>query len=66
MSEEKVKSKFEQAKGHIKEKSGKLTGNKKLQSKGFVEKTAAKGKELVSDAKDTVEDVIDAIKDKSK
>lgn len=62
MSEEKEKLKFKQAKGHIKEKSGKLTGNQKLQSKGLVEKTAAKGKELVSDAKDT----IDAIKDKSK
>ena len=54
MSEEKLKSKIEQASGVIKEGTGKLTGDKELEAKGFVEKTIAKGKELVDDAKEAV------------
>ncbi|MFR1318053.1 MAG: CsbD family protein [Peptostreptococcus anaerobius] len=39
MSEEKLKSKIEQASGVLKEGTGKLTGDKELEAKGFVEKT---------------------------
>ncbi|HHH8376360.1 TPA: CsbD family protein, partial [Streptococcus pyogenes] len=52
MSEEKLKSKIEQASGGLKEGAGKLTGDKELEAKGFVEKTIAKGKELADDAKE--------------
>ncbi|HEQ8524330.1 TPA: CsbD family protein [Streptococcus pyogenes] len=51
MSEEKLKAKVEQASGSLKEGAGKLTGDKELEAKGFVEKTIAKGKELADDAK---------------
>ncbi|WP_164683867.1 CsbD family protein [Streptococcus hyointestinalis] len=66
MSEEKLKAKLDQAAGSLKEKVGKVTGDKKLEAEGFVDKTVAKGKELAGDAKETVEGVVDSIKDKLK
>ncbi|MCI6870993.1 CsbD family protein [Streptococcus hyointestinalis] len=66
MSEEKLKAKLDQAAGSLKEKVGKVTGDKKLEAEGFVDKTIAKGKELADDAKETVEGVVDSIKDKLK
>lgn len=66
MSEEKLKSKIEQASGTLKEGAGKLTGDKELEAKGFVEKTIAKGKELADDAKEAVEGAVDAVKEKLK
>ena len=66
MSEEKLKSKIEQASGVLKEGAGKLTGDKELEAKGFVEKTIAKGKELADDAKEAVEGAVDAVKEKLK
>ncbi len=66
MSEEKLKSKIEQASGGLKEGAGKLTGDKELEAKGFVEKTIAKGKELADDAKEAVEGAVDAVKEKLK
>ncbi|HFH7719150.1 TPA: CsbD family protein [Streptococcus agalactiae] len=66
MSQEKLKSKVEQASGSLKERAGKLTGDKELEAKGFVEKTIAKGKELADDAKDAVEEAVDVVKEKLK
>ncbi|VTT01790.1 CsbD family protein [Streptococcus dysgalactiae] len=66
MSEEKLKEKVEQASGSLKEGAGKLTGDKELEAKGFVEKTIAKGKELADDAKEVVEGAVDAVKEKLK
>ena len=66
MSEEKLKAKLDLAAGSLKEKVGKVTGDKKLEAEGFVDKTIAKGKELADDAKETVEGVVDSIKDKLK
>ncbi|WP_115343282.1 CsbD family protein [Streptococcus agalactiae] len=45
---------------------GKITGDKELEAKGFIEKTIAKGKELADDAKDAVEGAVDAVKEKLK
>ncbi|HGD5686021.1 TPA: CsbD family protein, partial [Streptococcus agalactiae] len=39
MSQEKLKAKVEQASGSLKEGFGKITGDKELEAKGFVEKT---------------------------
>ena len=39
----------------LKENVGKLTGDKKLESEGAVEKTTAKVKDVVEDVKDAVE-----------
>ncbi|HFZ9758256.1 TPA: CsbD family protein [Streptococcus agalactiae] len=66
MSQEKLKSKVEQASGSLKEGAGKLTGDKELEAKGFVEKTITKGKELADDAKDAVEEAVDVVKEKLK
>ncbi|WP_224208928.1 CsbD family protein [Streptococcus agalactiae] len=51
MSQEKLKSKLDQAKGGAKEGFGKITGDKELEAK-----TIAKGKELADDAKDAVKE----------
>lgn len=63
MSEEKLNAKLDQVTGGIKEGFGKLTGDTKTEVEGFVEKTVAKGKELVEDAKDAVEGAVEGIKD---
>ncbi|TWT10490.1 CsbD family protein [Streptococcus sp. sy004] len=57
-------SKLDELKGNVKEAAGKLTGDKELQAKGFVEKTLAKGKELVEDAKDAVDGAVESVKEK--
>ena len=56
-----LEEKLNQAKGALKENVGKLTGDKKLESEGAVEKTTAKVKDVVEDVKDAVEDVKDAV-----
>ena len=50
-----LEDKLNQAKGALKENAGKLTGDKKLESEGAVEKTTAKVKDVVEDVKDAVE-----------
>lgn len=62
MSEDKLSSKFDQAKGALKEGFGKLTGDAKTEAEGLVEKTAGKAKELAEDAKDAVEGAVEGIK----
>ncbi|EHI69608.1 CsbD family protein [Streptococcus ictaluri] len=66
MSEEKLKAKLAQVKGGLKEGAGKVSGDKELEAKGFMEKTLAKGKELAEEAKEAVEDAFDHVKDKMK
>lgn len=63
MSEEKLHEKLDQLTGGIKEGFGKLTDDAKTQTEGLVQKTVAKGKELVDDAKDAVEGAKDAVED---
>lgn len=62
MSDEKIKAKLDQVKGGIKQVVGKVTENKKLEAKGMVEKTIAKGKEIVDDIKEGSEGAVDSIK----
>ena len=45
-----LEEKLNQAKGALKENVGKLTGDKKLESEGAVEKTTAKVKDVVEGA----------------
>ncbi|KGL38605.1 CsbD family protein [Listeria newyorkensis] len=56
------KGKKEQVKGGVKEKTGKLTGDKEKQTEGFLEKAKGKVKEAASDAKETAEGVKNAVK----
>lgn len=62
MSDEKIKAKLDQVKGGIKQVVGKATENKKLEAEGMVEKTIAKGKEIVDDIKEGSERAVDNIK----
>ncbi len=62
MSDEKIKAKLDQVKGGIKQVVGKVTENKKLEAEGMVEKTIAKGKEIIDDIKEGSEGAVDSIK----
>lgn len=55
MSEDKISAKLEQLSGSVKEGFGKLTGDKEIEVEGIVEKGIGKAKELVEDAKDSIE-----------
>ena len=55
-------NKFEQAKGNIKETVGNATDNKNLEQEGKEDKTFGKAKEVVDNAKEKANDVIDKFK----
>lgn len=55
--------KLDQVVGGLKEAAGKVTGDKKTEAEGFVEKAAGKAKELAEDAKGAVEGAVEGIKD---
>ena len=57
-----LENKLEQATGAIKEGFGKVTGDGKTEAEGAVEKTVAKAKEVVEDAKDAVEGAVEGLK----
>ena len=62
MSEKKYDAKLDQIKGNLIEGFGKVTGDKKLETEGFAEKTIAKGKELASDVKESAEGAVEGVK----
>jgi uncharacterized protein YjbJ (UPF0337 family) len=62
MSDEKYKAKLNQVKGSLKEGLGKVTGDKKVEIEGLVDKTLAKGREIVDDIKEGSEGAVDSIK----
>lgn len=57
-----LENKLEQATGAIKEGFGKVTGDGKTEAEGAVEKTVAKAKEVVEDAKDAAEGAVEGLK----
>lgn len=57
-----LEQKIDQAKGAVKENVGKVTGDKKLESEGVVDKTVAKVKDVAEDIKDAVEGTIEGVK----
>lgn len=54
MNKDQVKGRMEEAKGAIKETTGKVVGNTKLQTEGTVDKAAGKTQASYGDAKDKV------------
>ena len=62
MSEDKISAKLAQLSGSVKEGFGKLTGDKEIEVEGIVEKGIGKAKELVEDAKDSIEGAVQGIK----
>ena len=61
-----LENKLEQATGAIKEGFGKVTGDSKTEAEGTVEKTIAKAKEVVEDAKGAVEGAVEGLKNSFK
>lgn len=57
-----VENKADELKGLAKEKLGKITGDKKTESEGLVEKTLSKAKEAFADAKDAIDGVASGVK----
>lgn len=55
-------SKFEQAKGNLKETAGNAMGNDKLEKEGKEDKASGKVKEAAESAKDKVNDFVDKFK----
>lgn len=63
MSENKLDAVVDKVVGATKEVAGKVTGNKKLQAEGKTQKAGGKVKEVVADAKDVVDGVVDGTKE---
>lgn len=57
-----IEKKLDQAKGAVKEGVGKVTGDKKMEIEGAVEKAAAKVKEVGENVKDSVEGAVEGLK----
>jgi uncharacterized protein YjbJ (UPF0337 family) len=55
---------LDQAKGRIKQAAGDLTDNEKLKREGKLDESAGKAKEVLEDAKDKGDDLIDSMKDR--
>lgn len=57
-----IEKKLDQAKGAVKEGVGKVTGDKKMEIEGAVEKAAAKVKEVGESVKDSIEGAVEGLK----
>ena len=57
-------STFDDAKGRAKEAVGDLTDNDEMKTEGKADQLGAKVKEMAENAKDKVQDVVDAAKEK--
>ena len=56
MNKDQVKGRAEEAKGAIKEVTGKVTGDKTLEAKGYIEKNLGKVQGKFGDVKQDVKD----------
>ena len=57
---------LDQAKGRVKQAAGDLTDNEKLKKEGKLDETAGKAKELLEDAKDKGDDLIDSMRNRER
>ena len=57
-----IEDKLNQAKGALKEGAGKLTGDKKTEVEGAVEKVEAKAKDGIEEVKEGVEGAVEGLK----
>ena len=58
MNKDQVKGRMEQAKGTVKETTGKTVGNKKLESEGQADKAVGKTQATYGDIKEDVKDAV--------
>ena len=61
-----IEDKLNQVKGALKEGAGKLSGDKKTQAEGAVEKVVAKAKDGFEDVKDSGEGAVEGLKNSFK
>ena len=61
-----IEDKLNQAKGALKEGAGKLTGDKKTEIEGAVEKVVAKAKDGIKYVKEGVDDAVEVLKNSFK
>lgn len=61
-----IEDKLNQAKGALKEGAGKLTGDKKTEIEGAVEKVGSKAKDSLEDIKGSVEGAVEGLKNSFK
>ena len=59
MDKEHIKGAADKAKGAIKEAAGKLTGDKKLEAEGKLDKMKGEARDVVGDVKDAVKRATD-------
>ncbi|MGJ7495634.1 CsbD family protein [Variovorax sp. RT4R15] len=64
MNKDQVSGRVEQAKGKIKEVTGKVTGSEKLEAEGVADKTAGKVQSTYGDVKEKAKDAIKSGADK--
>jgi len=58
MNKDQVKGRIEQAKGAVKETTGKVVGNKNLEAEGQLEKAGGKVQATYGDIKEDVKDAV--------
>jgi uncharacterized protein YjbJ (UPF0337 family) len=58
MDKDRIKGAAKQAKGSVKEQTGKLTGDRKTQAEGAAEKAGGKVQNTVGSAKDAIRDAV--------
>ena len=58
MNKDQVKGRAEQVKGSVKEATGKVVGNEKLEAEGKIDKVAGKTQAIYGDLKEDVKDAI--------
>ena len=58
MNKDQVKGRIEQAKGAVKETTGKVVGNKKLETEGQIEQATGKTQATYGDLKEDVKDAV--------
>jgi uncharacterized protein YjbJ (UPF0337 family) len=59
MNKDRIQGSFEQAKGKVKEVTGKATGDAKLEGEGKAQQVAGKVQNAVGGAKDAVKEALD-------
>jgi uncharacterized protein YjbJ (UPF0337 family) len=59
MNKDQVKGRVEEAKGSVKETTGKVVGNPNLQTEGSVDKAAGRAQATYGDAKEQIKKAID-------